>query len=49
MEEVEEQSVFDLDDVYTEYPDQQRDEWTTKLLARVQKNPDSEFGEVTGN
>jgi hypothetical protein len=32
LEEVEEQSILDPGDTYTEYPDPRRDEWITKIL-----------------
>jgi hypothetical protein len=39
LEEVEEGSVPDAGDVYTEYPDQRRDEWTTEILPKLQAMP----------
>jgi len=35
LEEVEEGSVPDAGDVYTQYPDPRRDEWATKILPRL--------------
>ena len=35
LEEVEEQSLFDPSDVYTEYPDPLRDEWSNKWLPML--------------
>jgi hypothetical protein len=39
LEEVEEGSVPDAGDVYTDYPDPQRDEWTTKVLPALRTIP----------
>jgi hypothetical protein len=39
LEEVEELSVTDDADVYTEYPDPRRDEWKTKWLPMLQSTP----------
>jgi hypothetical protein len=37
LEEVEEQSISDAADVYTEYPDQRRDEWATRILPALRQ------------
>ena len=39
LEEVEEGSVPDAGDVYTEYPDSRRDEWTTNVLPLLRALP----------
>jgi hypothetical protein len=39
LEEVEEGSVPDAGDVYTEYPDPQRDEWETRWLPMLRSTP----------
>ena len=39
LEEVEEQSLFDPADVYTEYPHPARDEWETKWLPMLRSTP----------
>ena len=39
LEEVEEQSLFDPADVYTEYPHPARDEWETKWLPMLRATP----------
>ncbi|MGA7283658.1 MAG: hypothetical protein WBW87_03870 [Candidatus Cybelea sp.] len=39
LEEVEEQSLLDPSDVYTEYPDSRRDEWATKILPQLKAMP----------
>jgi hypothetical protein len=39
LEEVEEGSVPDAGDAYTEYPDPRRDEWTTKILPLLRRKP----------
>jgi hypothetical protein len=39
LEEVEEQSLLDQGDVYTQYPDPQRDEWATKILPKLKAMP----------
>lgn len=39
LEEVEEQSVSDAADAYTEYPDPRRDEWETKWLPMLRSVP----------
>jgi hypothetical protein len=39
LEEVEELSVTDAADVYTEYPDPRRDEWETKWLPMLRSTP----------
>ena len=39
LEEVEEGSVPDAGDVYTEYPDPRRDEWKTKWLPMLRATP----------
>ncbi len=48
LEEVEEQSLFDPSDVYTEYPDPRRDEWATKILPRLKAMPMAELEKQTG-
>jgi|HubBroStandDraft_6_1064221.scaffolds.fasta_scaffold08670_5 hypothetical protein len=48
LEEVEEGSVSDAGDVYTEYPDARRDEWTTKILPRLRAMPLPELIERSG-
>jgi len=39
LEEVEEGSVPDAGDVYTEYPDKRRDGWATAILPRLRAMP----------
>lgn len=39
LEEVEEGSVPDVGDVFTEYPDPRRDEWATKILPILRRAP----------
>jgi hypothetical protein len=39
LEEVQEQSLLDPSDVYTEYRDPQRDEWATKILPKLRAMP----------
>lgn len=39
LEEAEEHMVSDLGDVYTEYPDPQRDDWKTKILPALRAMP----------
>ena len=48
LEEVEEQSVTDASDVYTEYPDPRRDEWATKWLPALRKATVGEACAETG-
>ena len=48
LEEVEEQSLLDPSDVYTEYPDPRRDEWATKILPKLKAMPMRELIEQTG-
>ncbi len=48
LEEVEEQSLLDPGDVYTEYPDPRRDEWATKILPELKAMPLRELMERTG-
>jgi hypothetical protein len=48
LEEVEEQSLLDPGDVYTEYPDPRRDEWATKVLPRLKAMPLRQLMERTG-
>ena len=48
LEEVEEQSLLDPSDVYTEYPDPRRDEWATKILPKLKAMPLRELMERTG-
>jgi hypothetical protein len=48
LEEVEEQSLLDPGDVYTEYPDPRRDEWATKILPRLKAMPMRELMTKTG-
>jgi hypothetical protein len=43
LEEVEEQGISDAADVYTEYPDPRRDEWTTKWLPLLRTAPTREL------
>ncbi len=47
-EEVEEQSLFDSDAVYTEYPDPRRDEWATRILPKLKAMPLRELMQRTG-
>ena len=35
LEEIEEQGGFDPGDVYTEYPNPERDDWVTKILPEI--------------
>ncbi len=48
LEEVEEQSVSDAADVYTEYPDPRRDEWATKILPALRTVPVSILMKASG-
>jgi hypothetical protein len=48
LQEVEEQSLLDPSDVYTEYPDPRRDEWATKILPKLKAVPLRELMEQTG-
>ena len=48
LEEVEEGSVPDAGDVYTEYPDPRRDEWATKLLPKLKVTSIRELMEKSG-
>ena len=48
LEEVEEQSLLDPSDVYTEYPDPRRDEWATQTLPQLRTVPVREACEGTG-
>ncbi len=48
LEEVEEQSLLDPNDVYTEYPDPRRDEWTVKILPKIKALPLRELMQRTG-
>ena len=48
LEEVEEQSLFDPSDVYTEYPDPQRDEWKTRWLPILKAMPIEESTKRSG-
>jgi hypothetical protein len=48
LEEVEEQSLLDASDVYTEYPDPRRNEWTTKILPKLRAMPLHELMKKTG-
>jgi|SRR5580700_1265259 hypothetical protein len=48
LEEVEEQSASDAADVYTEYPDPRRDEWTTEILPILRTIPLRELVERSG-
>jgi hypothetical protein len=48
LEEVEEGSVPDAGDVYTEYPDQGRDEWATVILPKLKAMPMQELIEQSG-
>jgi len=47
-EEVEEQSLFDPRNAYTEYRDPQRDEWATKILPKLKAMPLRALMERTG-
>ena len=48
LEEVAEGRVPDTGDVYTEYPDQRRDEWATRILPILKAMPLSELIERSG-
>lgn len=48
LEEVEEQSLLEASDVYTEYVDSRRDEWATKILPRLKAMPMRELMERSG-
>jgi hypothetical protein len=48
LEEVEERSLLDPTDVYTDYPDPERDEWVTKILPRLNAMRMREACEGTG-
>jgi hypothetical protein len=48
LEEVEEGSVPDAGDVYTEYPDPRHDEWATEILPGLKAIPMTELMERTG-
>ena len=48
LEEVEELSVTDAADVYTEYPDPRRDEWETAILPELRRMELSELEAQTG-
>ncbi len=48
LEEVEAQSLLDPSDAYTQYADPRRDEWATKILARLKAMPLRELMERTG-
>jgi hypothetical protein len=48
LEEVEEQSLFNPSDVYTEYPDLRRDEWATKILPKLRAMPLRKLMERSG-
>lgn len=39
LEEAEEQTLSDASDVYTEYPNPLRDDWTARILPRLRKMP----------
>lgn len=48
LEEVEEQSLTDASDVYTEYRDPRRDDWVTKVLPMLKAMPMRELMELSG-
>ncbi len=48
LEEVEEGSVADAGDVYTEYPDPRRDEWATTILPKLKVTSIRELMEKSG-
>jgi hypothetical protein len=48
LEEVEEGSVADAGDVYTEYPDPRRDEWATTVLPKLRTMPMQELMQRSG-
>jgi hypothetical protein len=48
LEEVEEQSISDAADVYTEYPDPRRDGWETKILPFLRRAPAQVIIDATG-
>lgn len=48
LEEVEEQSLLDPREVYTEYPDPRRDEWATKILPKLKATSLRELINLTG-
>jgi hypothetical protein len=48
LEEVEEQSLLDGSEVYSKYADPRRDEWATKILAKLKAVPMRELMERTG-
>ncbi|MGB8910589.1 MAG: hypothetical protein WCC84_17735 [Candidatus Cybelea sp.] len=47
LEEVEERSLLNPSDVYTEYPDPRRDDWATKILPELKAMPLRELIERT--
>jgi len=48
LEEVEEQSLLDLGEVYTEYPDPRREQWATKILPKLKAMPMRQLMQRTG-
>jgi hypothetical protein len=48
LEEVAEGSVPDAGDVYTEYPDSRRDEWTVNILPKLKARPMGELMQQSG-
>jgi hypothetical protein len=48
LEAVEEGSVLDAGDVYTEYPDPRRDEWETLILPTLRRVPIGAITAATG-
>jgi hypothetical protein len=48
LEEVQEASIPDSSDVYTEYPDPRRDEWMTRILPKLKAMPMRELMEKSG-
>jgi hypothetical protein len=48
LEEIEEGSAPDAGDVYTEYPDPRRDEWTTRILPKLKSMPMQELMQCSG-
>jgi hypothetical protein len=48
LEEVESGLIHSEQSVYTEYPDQRRDEWQTKILPALRKAPLARLVELSG-
>ena len=48
LEDVESGIVHSEQNVYTEYPDPQRDEWQTKIVPILQRTPLSKLIKITG-